>query len=125
MSAAARDGFLDEDFLVDHLLDDGRARHESDETRNQKLEVHKWLLSLATFRDELSLIVDSIYRQKGKIAEQKMREQTNQLQFLDLVLAEGKSALTEKTTEMAKLANYVKWCKATATSMATVVVIAI
>ncbi|QDZ18358.1 hypothetical protein HOP50_01g08640 [Chloropicon primus] len=105
-SAKGNARFLDEDFLVDSLLD--TRVNGSEEIRNQKLQVHKWLVSLATFRDELSLIVDSVYQQKGKMVEQKLKEQNNQIKYLDMVLHEGKEKLAEKTAELVQLSDYVK-----------------
>ena len=91
--------FLDEKFLVDSILA-SRGSNESEESRRRKLQLHKWLVSLATFRDELSLIVQAIHQQKGKIVEQKMKEQGIQLQFLDKVVQQGKAFMSEKITDM-------------------------
>ncbi len=53
-----------------------------------------------SFLDELSLIVQAIQRQKGKMAEEKVREQSAQLQFLDNVVRRGKAAMAEKAAEL-------------------------
>ena len=105
-------GFLDEEFLVDSLLDASdirsNARESSEETRRQKLAAHKWLVSLASFRDDLSLMVETIRNQKGLLAEQKLREQGNQVELLDEVLRFGKDALTDRRAELARIGKDVK-----------------
>ena len=101
-----RPEFVDQEVLVNSLLEE--RPNESEGTRNHKLQVHKWLVSLATFRDELARIEDTIRKQKGRVVEQKVKEQTNQNQFLDFVLDEGMRHFAGKTKEVQKLGDFVQ-----------------
>ena len=61
------------------------------------------MATIKLYVDDLSLMVETIRNQKGLLAEQKLREQGNQVELLDEVLRFGKDALTDRRAELARI----------------------
>ena len=94
---------VDEDLLLETLLLPSTGLLGSGTIREKQLSLHKWVVSLAGLREELSTQVRKVHQTKAIMTEQKMREQTRLLEQLSLILKAAKSSFDGHLSSMRDL----------------------
>ena len=94
---------VDEDLLLETLLLPSTGLLGSGTIREKQLSLHKWVVSLAGLREELSTQVRKVHQTKAIMTEQKMREQTRLLEQLNLILKAAKSSFDGHLSSMRDL----------------------